>query len=217
MEKRTITVEGKSVKRVPPDTIELSFTVKAIDMDYSKMMNNANNQLSTMQGIVEEAGFEKKELRTKKYDINPIYRSVQNKDGEYESIFAGYECRQDFLLKFPIDMQLLHKLLRSVDLCNVKPEFEIIFTLRNSQAVRDQALQEAAINAKREASIVVGAIDAKLGALSNVRISNNSYSRSIIGITASTSLRPSSDCISMQPDTIAVEASAEFIWEIVNN
>ena len=204
MEKRTITVEGKSVKRVPPDTIELSFTVKAIDMDYSKMMNNANNQLSTMQGIVEEAGFEKKELRTKKYDINPIYCSVQNKDGEYESIFAGYECRQDFLLKFPIDMQLLHKLLRSVDLCNVKPEFEIIFTLRNSQAVRDQALQEAAINAK-------------LGALSNVRISNNSYSRSIIGITASTSLRPSSDCISMQPDTIAVEASAEFIWEIVNN
>lgn len=211
---RVIKVSAKGVKRVQPDTIVIKFTVKAQDANYDDMLKLSEEQLFAMQSVIEHAGFEKKQLRTQNYRIHSIYRDVKTEIGEYENVFSGYECRQDFLLKFPMDIQKLHSVLRSIDSCEAKPLFNIEFTLNNSQSAHDEALRDAAINARREAELITEASGAHLGDLLNIDLTSNSCGyRTSVGI-ASTATLSIGATGTMQPDNITVEASAEFKWEI---
>lgn len=69
---RVITVCGKGVKRVSPDTIEINFTVKAQNASYDNMIKLSEEQLIAMQNMVERAGFKKKQLRTQNYRIHTV-------------------------------------------------------------------------------------------------------------------------------------------------
>lgn len=91
----------------------------------------------TMQNLGKKAGFEKKQLRTQNYKIRTVYRNVETETGNYETVFSGYECEQEFLLKFPMDIQRLNSVLKSIDICEVKPVFDIKFTLSNARAAHD--------------------------------------------------------------------------------
>ncbi len=210
---RTLKVIAKGVKRVSADTIEIKFTVSAKDLSYDNMLKRSGKQLITMQNLVKNAGFEKKQLRTQNYKIRTIYDNVKKKTGGYETVFSGYECEQEFLLKFPMDIQRLNSVLKSIDICEVKPVFDIKFTLSNARAAHDEALRDAAINARHEAELITEASGVQLGELLKIDMTSNSYSRMIMSEISSASLSMGETGI-MQPDNITVEASAEFIWEI---
>lgn len=211
---RIIKVTSKGIKRVSPDTIEVSISVKAQDKSYDKMLKLSEKQLFIMQKVVEKSGLDKNQLRTQIYNIDTVYRDIK-KNGVYESVFWGYECKQIFLLKFSMNIQILHSVLRNLDLCEVKPEFSIDFTLTNSLEVRDEALRIAATNARHEAELITEASGAHLGNLLKIEITNNGFSNRIIGFNlASTAPLTIGETGTMQPDNISVEVSAEFIWEI---
>lgn len=212
--KRVIKVRAQGVKRVQPDTIVIEFTVKAQDMSYDNMLRLSKKQLLEMQNVIEYAGFEKNQLRTQNYRIRHIYHDVKTKNGEYETVFSGYECIQDFLLKFPMNIQKLHSVLRLIDSCKAKPLFNIEFMLSNSKAAHDEALRDAAINARHEAELITEASGAHLGDLLNIDLTSSSYGyRKSVNI-ASTAPLSIGETGTMQPDNITIEASAEFIWEI---
>ncbi|MBO5320250.1 MAG: SIMPL domain-containing protein [Ruminococcus sp.] len=215
---RVITVRGKGVKRVSPDTIEINFTVKAQDASYDNMIKLSEEQLIAMQNAVERTGFKKKQLRTQNYRIHTVYRDVKKENGEYENVFSGYECKQEFLLKFPMDIQKFNSVLRSIDICEARPLFDINFTLSNSQEARDEALRDAAINAHREAELITEAAGAHLGDLLKIDLTDNCYSFRSMGVNSVSTASSASLSIdttgTMQPDNITVEVSAEFIWEI---
>lgn len=87
----------------------------------------------------------------------------------------------------------------------------------SSKAARDEALRDAAINARREAELITEAAGAHLGELLKIDLTNNSYSFRTAGINSASSATLSiGETGTMQPDNITVEASAEFIWEIKN-
>lgn len=178
------------------------------------MLKLSEEQLLTMQNVIKSAEFEKKQLRTQNYGIRTIYHDVKRKNREYETVFSGYECEQEFLLKFPMDIQRLNSVLKSIDICEVKPVFNIKFTLSNARAAHDEALCDAAINAHHEAELITEASGVQLGELLKIDMTSNSYSRLTMSEFSSTSSLSIGETGIMQPDNITVEASAEFIWEI---
>lgn len=127
--------------------------------------------------------------------------------------FPGYECEQEFLLKFPMDIQRLNSVLKSIDICEAKPIFNIRFTLSNARAAHDEALRDAAINARHEAELITEASGVQLGELLKIDTTSNNYGRLIMSEISTAPLSMGETGI-MQPDNITVEASAKFIWEI---
>lgn len=217
---RVIKVTSQGVKRVKPDTIIIEFTVKAEDKNYVNMHKLAEEQFVAIQNAIEHAGFEKKQLRTQKYRLERMYREIRTENEEYENVFSGYECNQFLMLKFPMDIQKLHAVLKSIDSCESKPIFHIDFTLSNSQKARNEALRDAAINARHEAELVAEALGAHLGDLHKIDIfSDSNYfpgmsSHHSTGFASSPLLAIDEEIGTMQPDNITICASAEFIWEI---
>ena len=213
-EKRTIHVSGSSVQRVAPDTIEITFSMSAHKLHYDEMLHKSEKQLRYMQQLIVAAGFDAKELRTTHYRIDTVHKSIkqQQPDGDYEylSVFDGYQCDQTFLIKFPMDIKKLHKLLQTMDQNDVHPSFTINFTLRDATAAQEEALRQATLNARREAEIITTAAGVKLGNLLQVR---RSFGGSSTYSICSAELNDRS-IGSMQPDNISVEASIDFEWEI---
>ena len=213
-DKRTIHVSGSSVQRVAPDTIEVSFSVSAHELHYDKMLHESEKKLRYLQKLLVAAGFGAEELRTRHYRINTVTKSVKKElpDGDYEylNVFDGYCCDQAFLVKFPMNIKKLHRLLQTMDQNDVHPSFTIEFTLRDATAAQEEALRQATLNARREAEIITMAAGVKLGALLQVHRSFGGGSTFSI---CSAELNERS-IGSMQPDNISVEASIDFEWEI---
>lgn len=103
--------------------------------------------------------------------------------------------------------------MKSIDICEVKPIFNIRFTLSNARAAHDEALRDAAINARHEAELITEASGVQLGELLKIDMTSNNYGRLIMSEISTAPLSMGETGI-MQPDNITVEASAKFIWEI---
>ncbi|MCR4646596.1 MAG: SIMPL domain-containing protein [Oscillospiraceae bacterium] len=215
-EKRTIRVSGSSVQRVAPDTIEVTFSVDAHELHYDKMLHESDKQLRYLQKLLVAAGFGAEELRTKHYRITTVEKTIRKElpDGEHEyySVFDGYRCDQTFLIKFPMDIPKLHKLLQTMDQNDVHPSFTIDFTLRDAKQAEEEALRQATLNARREADIITAAAGVKLGHLLSVNRSCGGYYGGGASICSAELNERSVG--SMQPDNISVEASIDFEWEI---
>lgn len=134
---------------------------------------------------------------------------------QYSSIFKAYGAT---LICIGMDIQKFNSVLRSIDICEARPLFDINFTLSNSQEARDEALRDAAINAHREAELITEAAGAHLGDLLKIDLTDNCYSFRSMGVNSVSTASSASLSIdttgTMQPDNITVEVSAEFIWEI---
>ena len=214
-EKRTIRVSGSNVQRVAPDTIELTFSMEAHKLHYDEMLHKSEKQLRYMQKILEAAGFDAKELRTTHYHIQTVDKTVkrEQEDGDYEyfSVFDGYRCDQKFLVKFPMDIKKLHRLMQTLDQNDVHPDMTIAFTLRDTKAAKEEALRQATHNARREAEIITAAAGVKLGALLSV---SRSFHCSSDAYSITSAALDNRSVGTMQPDNISVEASIDFEWEI---
>ena len=215
-EKRTIHVTGSSVQRVAPDTIEITFSMQAHKLHYDEMMHKSEKQLRYMQQIMVAAGFDAKELHTTHYSIEIVEKTIKRKqeDDEYEyvRVFDGYRCDQSFLIKFPMNIKKLHKLLQTLDQNEIYPDLKINFTLKDAKEAQEEALRQATLNACREAEIITAAAGAKLGVLLSVNRSSGYRSMELSGI--STAPLDDRSIGTMQPDHISVEASIDFEWEI---
>ena len=91
---RTITVKGTGNVSIKPDLTIISITLKSIDKNYDKAMEDASKKLSSLQGAISDIGFEKTNLKTIYFNVNTEYESIRDKNGNYKSVFAGYACMQ---------------------------------------------------------------------------------------------------------------------------
>lgn len=211
-ENRRIKVTGNGALRVAPDTIIVSFAISSKGKTYAEMQHAAERDLKAMQQVAKSAGFSVKELRTVNYSIREIYDYKENMRGKSQRVFAGYECAHHLLLKFPLDISKLHAVLHGAELSKVKPEFGIEFVLRNAAAAKEEALKRAAQDAKRKAELLIAASsDAKLGGI--LSIEEIGYSHRTSSVVTTSSAGEISD-ETMRPDSIFVDASAVFVWQI---
>ncbi len=211
----TITVKGIGKVSVKPDYVVLSMTLKSEDINYDKAMEIAATSISQLNDTMCGIGFEKDSVKTVDFDVRAVYDSVENKKGEYKSVFRGYNVTHELKLSFDLDLDKLSETLSAIAGCPSSPHLSVSFTVKDATAVSEEILRLAADNARKKAEILCEASGVKLGDLVDIN-----YSWGEIDIYSDTDFRceeimPATlHSISFAPDDIDVSDTATFRWEI---
>lgn len=215
---RTITVKGEGQVSTRPDQIVLTMTTTAAEKDYDRAMEQAAHQSESMTDAVKAAGFSAEDLKTTRFNVSTNYESIRDKDGNYQQVFAGYQCSQGFRLAFPLEMKRLGQVLAAIAGSGAQPELHIAFTVKDPGAISAALLQSAAANARQKAEVLCTAAGTQLGQLLSI-----DYSWNDINVTSRTRME-TADCMpkmaascfnaEMTPEDIETSDFATFIWEM---
>lgn len=216
---KTITVKGMGRVSVKPDWIAIAIRIETKDKEYDKTMNAAAERIECLDQTLEEAGFDKKAVKTTNFNVRTEYEHVKDKNGNYQSVFAGYVCAHHLKIEFDFDTKRLAKVLSAVSHCLAVPEFSILFTVKDPAAINGDLLKSAAQNAKEKAEILCSASGVKLGELVSI-----GYDWGEIDVRSDTDYKIEGRCmmqaeaclsnIEIEPDDIRVNDTATFVWEI---
>ena len=215
---RTITVKGTGSISRKPDQVVVNLTIETMKKDYDQTVEDAAKQYQQLQAALEEVGFNREEIKTTRYSVNPKYEIYQNrKEGRNVKAFVGYLCTHRIRVYFDYDMKRLSRVLSAVaSMENAEPEMDVRFTLKDEDAVCEELLRSAAENARRKAEVLTSASGVKLGQLVTVHYnwdeldfySSTDYARSprMCGSAC--------DNLEITPEDIKLSDTAAFVWEL---
>lgn len=206
-------IQVKGIGRIKrtPDTIVISICLEAKSPSYSVAVEDAAKQMRRIQGNIASLGFKKEDLKTKDFAINPDFRDVRE-DGEYLRHFLGYKVTQSLSLSFPIDMEMLNKVISVLAMSIVNPEVRISFIIADEDGAKKEILEKATQDAFEKASILCKASNVKLGRLLSI-----DYSWKEVCFESDDEYRvfeAGSADFDIQPDDIKISDTVEFTWEI---
>ena len=162
MMERTIRVTGKGKISVKPDTIRLRLSVEGIYPEYDETLRKSAEVVELLKDLVEQLGYERKELKTLYFNIDTEYESYQEKDKSWKRRFQGYKYVHRMKIEFPADNQKLGKMLYALAHCPVAPEFSIEYTVADPEASKNELLGKAVKDSMQKASVLAEASGVKL-------------------------------------------------------
>ena len=214
---RLITVKGIGNINIKPDLIIINMELVSHKYDYEETMKLATDSVSKLEKAIEEAGFNKKELKTTSFNIRTSYKSYYDENKNYKNKFDGYICEQGLKLQFDLDMQVLSKVLTAITKSGVEPRLNIRFSVKDKEKVNEELLINATENARRKAKVLAKASKVNLGKLLTIN-----YNWSEVGIYSKTTYEMENKSLVMEeayapniePDDIELSDTATFVWEI---
>lgn len=216
---RTLTVRGTGALSLKPDTIEVSIDLSSKNKEYTAAMELASKKISALSEALEKAGFEKEGLKTGYLNVRADYEGYNDEHGNYRQRFIGYVCEQNMTLRFPFDTSRLTKVLASISACEVEPNLNIAFTVRDKDAAIDTLLKAAAKDALRRAKVLAKAAGAKLGPIVSIdhNVQNPTfYSPTRVNASAKMARFEEDACFDMgvAPENIELSENAGFVWSL---
>lgn len=218
---RTIRVTGKGMLRLTPDRIRLVISMTGIRKEYEKAVEQSTEDSRTLAECFEKIGFERRELNTTYYNVNAEYESYQDKDHNWKNRFKGYRYNRNMKLEFPLDNELLGKVLYAVAHCSVEVEFNIEYTVAEPEKAKNELLNAAVKDAQEKAAVLSDAAGIRLGRLMNLDYSWSEmeivardvrFSKAIMTESAMDSAAGYN--VDVNPDDIEVNDSVTMVWEI---
>ena len=203
--KRTICIKGVGKTSVKPDLVVVSLSLDAIDKDYAKAVEKANAQITELRDALGGAGFDKSELKTKNFSVTVKNKSVRDKDGNYKTVFEGYD----------FDSARLGDALGAMSACSAHPQTDISFAVKDKNAVADKLLEDAVRDAKSKATIIARASGVKLGDIVSVE-----YDWRELDVMSAT--RYSDNCVALRaaapvdfvPQNVKASDAVTVTWEL---
>lgn len=220
MEKRTITVKGIGKVKLKVDYIAISLELLSLNKDYEKTMSLASSKLNSLTNSLVDAGFDKQEIKTAKYEVQPVYESVRDEQGNYRDEFLGFKCEHMLKLSFDFDMDILNNILLAITKSEANPKIHISFTVKDQTKISDEVLKLSCEDAKRKAEILCRTSGYSLGTLLKIDYNwNESYFESRTRYENTSMFAKHKICFyedtdNIEPEDIEVSNSAVFIWEI---
>lgn len=214
---RTITVKGIGKATAKPDFVVLTMSLEASDMDYDKAMQKAAEQIQQLNDTLVGIGFEKGSVKTINFNVRTDYDRVKDRNGDYRSVFNGYEVTHNLKLSFDFDMGRLSQALSAIASCLAHPQLSVAFTVKDATAINEEMLRSATVNARRKAEILCEASGVTLGDL--IAIDYNwgeldIYSHTRYDCCEDAMIMAAPASIDIDPEDIDVSDTATFVWEI---
>lgn len=221
---RKITVKGIGHITATPDYVVINMTVDATDKKYDKAVEEATDKIAKLTKALKNAGFYDDALKTVDYRVNTATGYKKNFKGVNEIVKTGFTCLNRMKLAFDFNGEKISKAINAITNCVSDPRLNIVFTIKDEEAVKDKLLKSAGENARRGAQILCEAAGGKLGNLITVNYNWNELSilsptRFDYNYMDHTTELGDSACMALpeaiQPDDIDLSDNAVFVWEIV--
>ncbi|MGM0414896.1 MAG: SIMPL domain-containing protein [Bacillota bacterium] len=211
---RVITVRGSGKVSMPPDWIVIDLDLVASEMKYSDTLNSAARQLDQLRKSLYSVGFEREDIKTKRFYVDTVYSSYKDKNDNYRRVFEGYKAKHDLYIAFDLDTARLEKTLNALTESMAKPEFSVDYTIKDKTAVKNQLLKNAVTDARTKAEIMVEAAGVKLGKVlridydwTEVRFSHD-YS------VSHSDCMMVSESLDFEPEEVKASDNVTIVWTI---
>lgn len=216
---RTIVVTGTGSVSAAPDYITLYLTVEGTNADYDLAVELSAQKITALQAAIARADFKKKDLKTTGFNVDTRYENERTPEDLYRQVFAGYVCTYQLKLSFDYDAARLSRVLRAISESASLPEISVSFTVKEPAAIKKELLVSAAENAREKAEILCQASGVRLGKLQSIDYhrTDSSISSPTRCMSARDSMTAMGKCmqsIEMEPEDIALNDTASFVWEI---
>ena len=214
---RTINVQGTGSVSVSPDTVVLNLSVTGRDPAYEAAVEKNQTRVAALTDAAVQAGFDKEDLKTTRFNVSTEYEGVQEPGGVYKNVLVGHICQQDLRLRFPFTAEALAKTLSALGGSGAEPELHISFTVKEPEAVREQLLRSAAENARAKAEILCAASGVRLGALLRIDYhwsEEELRSETALFRTGNGLMAKAAAFDNFTPEMIEKTDSAGFVWAI---
>lgn len=222
---KTVTVKGIGKVSAPVDTVELSFRLWAKDKDYDEALQGADRKVAALEKALCAVGFAAADFQTAGFHVNTEYESVRDENNDYRTVFAGYNCSYDQLLRFDFDPARLGEALSAVAESKAEPELQVRFTVREPEKLEAALLRSAAARARERAETLCAAAGRRLGELQRIDYDVNRLnfqSETMLDMEAMPQAMANgalqakrSLSAAFRPQDIELQDTAVFVWELL--
>lgn len=218
---KTIKVTGRGRMKIQPDLMRLLLTVSDTKKSYDAALLQSSEMTAGLQELFEKLGFEKKELKTLRFDVDASYEGYTDKNGMWKQRFKGYSFTHLMKLEFPVDNERLGRILSALAGSGVRAEFRIQHTVRDVEACRNELLGKAVADARAKAEVIASAAGVTLGAIAGIDYSFGTFEIQSEAVNLrSMKMAAEEDCamgngsINITADDIDVDDNVTVVWEI---
>ena len=125
----TITTIGRASLKAAPDTVQISVSLRALEIKCADAMKKAAGQLEAVRSAMTDAGFDRDTLRTSDFSVSADYESRQDERGVWCQVFIGYAVVNRLSVSIPMDAKRLTDALSAVSGSETDPEISISFSV----------------------------------------------------------------------------------------
>ena len=154
---RTIRVKGKGKISVKPDTIKITIKAEGLRWNYDETIEQSTQDTRILRDALKNAGLDPKNLKTTYFSIDSKYESYRDKNDDYKEKFVGYEYEHRTYIKFENDNKILGKVLYELAHCDVKVKFDINYTVKDKEKVKNDLLEKAVEDSTTKAKVLAKA------------------------------------------------------------
>ena len=215
-------VTGKGKVSVSPDTIRVNINAENTFPEYEETIRESAKHTGQLRETVEKAGLDPKNLKTLHFEIESKYESYKDRRDNWKKKFVGYKYIHNMYVEFPNDNELLGKVLYELAKCPVEVEFQIGYTVKDAEAVKNQLLEKAITDARSKADAMAKAAGVTLGDITSIDYSWSEmsiYSSPMVpmmskGCGAMDDTGVAGYDIDIEADDINTEDTVTVVWEI---
>jgi hypothetical protein len=216
MNQRTITVKGTGRVSAKPDLVVIEMNLETTKRDYAQTLELATAELDSLRTALVAVGHDDKALKTASFNIQTKYESYKKND-EWKQRFVGYTCTHGLSLEFDLDMPTLGRTLGAITECKAAPRFNIQFSVKDPEAVKEQLLENAVRNAAEKAKILAKAAGVNLGVITHIEYSWGDlrlYSETDMKVCECEAAAPKDLAMDIEPDDIDASDNVTVVWTI---
>lgn len=165
---KVIKVFGRGKAKFEADKTDIIITFSAREDEYKQCVSKLIKDTSTVKKVLTNLGFEKDELKTKKFNIRPVYISQKQSDGTYESILRGYEYNQEIRFSFPVSNDTLTKLCEALNELKMKVDINISYGIYDVENAKNVAVCNAIEDANKKAELIASNVKLEIDSILNI-------------------------------------------------
>ncbi len=213
----TIGVTGTGILSVEPDTIQLILGLSETKADYGQAMEASTRATQALKAAFLPLGFSESDLKTTLFSIDSKYESLQDGKGNYKQAFVGYQYDHRLMLEFESDKDRLGQVLTALLKSQVAATFNLVYTIKDKEAVKEALLKRAVSDAKTKSRILAEAAGVKLGQLVHIaygRKEINFRTEPMRGVRMVEHAVMSAVSADIEPQAIPLEETVRMVWKI---
>ncbi len=160
---RLLRVYGEGQAQAEPDTATLSLNVTGVAKEYTTAVNQMNSITERLKSSLQASQLPMLELKTSDFSI-----STETKYENGQSIDIGYRATHRMSVVLDNDKQVLNDMVELMSHSQSNAEFQVLFSLKNPEVLRQQALQNAVIAAQNNAHTLASTALLQLGKVQEI-------------------------------------------------
>lgn len=217
---RTIKVTGNGKISIKPDTTVIVLDFSQVLPTYEEAVRAASRDVVHVKDMLEKLSLDRETLKTTDFEVKMHYRYEYDKKNNRKSIFDGYQYKQGLKFTFPINNELLGKVLFQISKLASNPELNFWFTTSNKEKYRNELLALAVKDAKEKARVIAEAAEVELEHVLDINYNyysddynTRSYLRNEIMYCKAASVEDHYD-IDIEPEDIDKSTSVSVVYTI---